>query len=154
MGRVKTLVSAGGVVYKKKDGEVWVALISPHSGIWALPKGLVEGEEVELAALREAEEETGLKGKLEGKLGVIDYWFFDRHQMAKIHKFVHFYLIRYLEGRVKNHDWEVEKAQWFKLEEALKKLKYEGEKEILGKASEKLVSLSSRPMGKSYPENP
>jgi 8-oxo-dGTP pyrophosphatase MutT (NUDIX family) len=154
MGRVKTLVSAGGVVYKKEGSNVWVALISPHSGIWALPKGLVEGEEIELAALREAEEETGLKGEIEEKLGVIDYWFFDRHQMAKIHKFVHFYLIRYLRGSVENHDWEVDKAQWFKLEEALKKLKYEGEKEILEKACEKLVSSPSHLMGKSRTNNP
>ncbi len=54
---------------------------------------------------------------------------------------------------MENHDWEVEKAQWFKLEEALTKLKYDGEKEILEKAREKLVSSSPRPLGKNHPEN-
>lgn len=54
----------GGVVLVRRKNE-------PYKGKWVLPGGFVRyGEKVELAAVREAEEETGLKVKLRGILGV------------------------------------------------------------------------------------
>jgi 8-oxo-dGTP pyrophosphatase MutT (NUDIX family) len=113
MGKIKRAVSAGGIIFKKDKEEIWVALISPREGVWALPKGLVEKEKKEETAIREVFEETGLKGKLLDELGYIDYWFFDKREMAKIHKYVYFYLLEYEEGTTKNHDWEVLEAKWF-----------------------------------------
>ncbi len=59
--------SAGGVVYKKNNNHGWLFLIGKHSGYhkWVLPKGLVEeGETPSEAAIRETEEEMGVKTKL------------------------------------------------------------------------------------------
>lgn len=45
--------------------------VEPKSGLWCLPGGFMElGETPETAALRELEEETGLKGKIDRLLGV------------------------------------------------------------------------------------
>ena len=64
---MKTIQAAGGVV-KTSDGQV---LMIFRNGVWDLPKGKVEfGESVEVAAIREVEEETGLHGvKIERSLG-------------------------------------------------------------------------------------
>lgn len=54
----------GGVVLVRRKNE-------PYRGKWVLPGGFVRyGEKVELAAVREAREETGLKVKLGGLIGV------------------------------------------------------------------------------------
>ncbi|MET1124003.1 MAG: NUDIX hydrolase [Archaeoglobaceae archaeon] len=46
-------------------------LNEPFKGYYALPGGIVEyGESCEEAVLREVEEETGLKGKIHGLVGV------------------------------------------------------------------------------------
>ena len=63
MTKVRHLESAGGLVLASDgNGGTYVALIRKREGTWALPKGHREGEEtLEQAALREVEEETGLK---------------------------------------------------------------------------------------------
>lgn len=49
--------AAGGVVRNNKDEILWIKRL----GVWDLPKGKIEiGEESELAAIREVEEETGI----------------------------------------------------------------------------------------------
>jgi 8-oxo-dGTP pyrophosphatase MutT (NUDIX family) len=55
-----TILEAGGGIVFNKRGEF---LVIERRGVWDLPKGkLKKGEGYEEAALREVEEETGLKG--------------------------------------------------------------------------------------------
>lgn len=71
--------SAGGVVCKKTDKKVlW--LVGKHSGYhkWVLPKGLIEKEEKGIeTAVREVEEETGIKAQVLGGKPIYkeEYWF-------------------------------------------------------------------------------
>ena len=54
-------VNAGGGLVINSKGEY---LLIRRSGLWDLPKGHQEpGEPIEETALREVEEETGLKGR-------------------------------------------------------------------------------------------
>src|SRR5207249_6446616 len=75
--RVRDAIAAGGVVLRQRDGAREVVLTGRHAdGTWVFPKGTPDqGEEIEDTALREVEEETGLKVRILRDLGTTDYWF-------------------------------------------------------------------------------
>lgn len=138
---LKTQVSSGGVIFRRYDGSIEVAMVAVKGGnVWCLPKGLIDkGEVPEKTAIREVAEETGLKGRIIEKLGEITYWYYIKEENIKCRKTVHFFLMEYEGGDVSNHDWEVDDASWFPIDEALKKASYRGEKEIIEKARKKLI---------------
>ena len=72
-------VNAGGGLVTNYKGEF---LLIRRSGLWDLPKGHQEaGEAIEDTALREVEEETGLKGLIIGKfIRVTDHTYFRNDQ--------------------------------------------------------------------------
>jgi 8-oxo-dGTP pyrophosphatase MutT (NUDIX family) len=134
------IISAGGVIYRTVDGRLEVALVSKR-GVWYLPKGLIEqGESAEGAAIREVREETGLDGKLVGKIGEINYGFSGGSRYLR--KTVHFYLLSYVGGSVDAHDLEGDRVKWFSMLDAVKVLTYINEKKIMSKAVEMLKSES------------
>jgi len=94
---------------------------------------------MEQTARREVREETGLEGKVQEKLGEIQYVFYSLEERSKIQKTVHFFLIEYLQGSVENHDAEVEEARWFPIEKAKEQLVYENECEVLKKAEQAMA---------------
>ena len=121
-----------------------VALISVgEEGRWQLPKGLVgRGESPEEAALREVAEETGLACEIEAELERVEYWYFSKGgaRRVRFHKFVHFYLMRYVSGEVADHNEEVSEARWVEIEEAAEMLAFKGERKALAEAREMLLS--------------
>ena len=138
----KEQVSAGGVVYRLRGEKTEVALISVGEPVrWQLPKGLVgRGETPEEAALREVREETGLACEIEAELERVEYWYFSKGgaRRVRFHKFVHFYLMRYVSGDVSGHDDEVNEARWVRVEEAEAMLAFKGERKAVAEAREKL----------------
>ncbi len=141
-------ISAGGVIFRPSGGHIEVALISVKGGkVWALPKGLNEkGENLARTAHREVKEETGLDGKILTKIGHIDYFFMlrDEGRMRRIFKIVYFFLMEYAGGSVDEHDEEVEECRWFDINEAVKLMKYDDEKEILKKAKKLIKELKGK----------
>jgi 8-oxo-dGTP pyrophosphatase MutT (NUDIX family) len=136
-------VSAGGVAYRHKEDRYDVALISVgKEGRWQLPKGQVEHDQTpEETAVREVLEEAGLETEIVEPLDTIEYWFYGRSEgeRIRIHKFVHFFLMKCLSGDTKNHDWEVNEARWVPLDQAVEKLTFENEKQVLEKARQTLT---------------
>ena len=130
--------SSGGLVIRNMRGRPHLAVVRVRDEILALPKGHPEeGESMKEAALREVREETGLTGEIEQKLGDVRYWY--ARGGERIFKVVSFYLLRYVSGRIADHDHEVEEALWIPLDEAPGRLAYGGEREMARTALSKLA---------------
>ena len=131
-------VSAGGVVYRKRHDSIEIAIIKIADELrWHLPKGLIDpGETFEQAALREVREESGIHGEIAGLIDKIDYWFYAEHdgERRRYHKFVHFYLMRFVGGDVRDHDHEVVESRWVTVDDALEMLYFKTERDVVTKA--------------------
>ncbi|MEK7573896.1 MAG: NUDIX domain-containing protein [Patescibacteria group bacterium] len=139
--------SAGGVVFKKVEDKIFilVAQHSQHHG-WVFPKGIIGGhpstssgqakETKEEAALREVEEETGVIGKILEPLQPVTYWYnLEGDPSAgsgqeKIKKTVYYFLMEFVSGDTRNHDWEMENVEWIGEEEVLERLTYKSDKDV------------------------
>lgn len=132
-------VSAGGVAFRSGASGIEIVIIAMNpSGRWQLPKGLIDqGETPEIAALREVREEAGIDTELVALVDMIDYWFISDWDeiRRRIHKQVHFYLLRYTGGGVADHDDEVLEAKWVTVEKALELLAFKSEKDVVIKAA-------------------
>ena len=158
MERYQTIraFSAGGVVFrlipgdskgKKGISDQWsaaqysnmsveVVLVGrSHSGMWALPKGTPEsGETLEQVAVREVQEETGLEVRLIAHIGNISYSFI--RDKIRFQKQVRHFLFEAIGGDTSLHDAEYDRVEWFSIPEALRRLTYQNEVNILSQAED------------------
>ena len=124
--------SAGGIVFKDKK-----VLLTKHSKNkhWGFPKGLIDpGQTSEQAAIREVKEEGGVEAEILDKVGYSKYVY--TFNSEKIFKVVTYFLMKYISGDPQDHDWEMEEAGWYKVKEALEKLDFKQDKELIKKAVE------------------
>jgi broad specificity phosphatase PhoE/8-oxo-dGTP pyrophosphatase MutT (NUDIX family) len=120
--------AAGGVLVRSKvDGGVEVAIVHrPSYDDWTLPKGKLQaGEREEHTALREVEEETGMRCRLERALGSTKYK--DHRGRQKV---VHYWVMRALDGHFKPTK-EVDALRWVPLAEAIDTLSYHHDRSLL-----------------------
>lgn len=130
--------SAGGVVVRRFRGRPFLAAVRVKDGtVLALPKGLIDrGESAAEAARREVREEAGVDSTLVERLGDVRYWYFRGGQ--RVLKVVTFFLFRYRSGSVRDHDEEVDSAEWVPLADAPDLLTYKGEREIAATAGARI----------------
>jgi 8-oxo-dGTP pyrophosphatase MutT (NUDIX family) len=134
--------SAGGLVVDRTGIRPRAAIIGrlDRRGrlLWSLPKGHLEaGESAEDAAVREVEEETGIRGRVVAPLGTIDYWFVAEDR--RIHKTVHHYLLEASGGELSDEDIEVDEVAWVPLDELRERLAYAGERRLADTAADLLA---------------
>jgi 8-oxo-dGTP pyrophosphatase MutT (NUDIX family) len=111
--------AAGGVIVR--DGRV-LLIHRPRYDDWSLPKGKLRlGESWEAAAVREVEEETGLRCELGGLVGSTQYG---------LKEVRYFRMTCDGEPRAQN---EVDEVRWVSLEEAKTLLTYERDVELLSR---------------------
>jgi 8-oxo-dGTP pyrophosphatase MutT (NUDIX family) len=93
---------------------------------WTFPKGKAHpGESDEECALREVEEETGLRCELGEEFESTTY-----HDSKGREKVVRYWRMRVLEGELHPHN-EIDAAEWIPLEDAVDRLSYRRDREVL-----------------------
>ena len=133
---VQDAVSAGGVVWRKSPaGEFEVVVCGRRSDrLWCLPKGTPDaGESIEDTAVREVQEETGLRVRRGDALGAIEYWF--TADGIRYHKQVHHWLMEPIGGDVAEHDHEFDEVRWIAIADAHTMLSYDGERKVVAEAA-------------------
>ncbi|WP_416377545.1 NUDIX hydrolase [Arthrobacter sp. JZ12] len=137
-------VSAGGIVVDTSTDLLNVAIIARLNRggrlEWCLPKGHPENQEDnEQAAVREIEEETGIRGRVLAALGSIDYWF--TVSGHRVHKTVHHFLLVSTGGHLtieNDPDHEAVDVAWVPLADLGRKLSFPNERRIADLAREVL----------------
>jgi 8-oxo-dGTP diphosphatase len=127
------VLAAGGLVIDSETGTPRVLLVHrPRYDDWSFPKGkLDEGETVEQAAVREVEEETGLKCRILREIATLRYAYQTRNKGPLRPKKVHYFLMEHVSGNIRVPGEEVDQAVWFDIDKALRKLSYEQDRNLL-----------------------
>ena len=127
LGVSQPVRAAGGIVLRGEGPDRSVALVHrPRYDDWSFPKGrLDDGEDEATAALREVEEETGLRCRLGPSVGAVTYR--DRRGRAKV---VRYFRMDADGGRfTPNH--EVDDVRWVPIEDAVRLLSYAHDRSLL-----------------------
>src|SRR3989304_8699921 len=144
---IKRIFSAGGIVIKQnEDGSrILVTQHSKHKG-WDFPKGHREiYESEEQTALREVEEEVGVRAEIIEKVGQTQYFYYEEGE--RVLKTVVFYLMKYLgEGEATTAE-EVSAKIWLPIDKVEERLTFKDTKEMWLKVKPKIAQLTRRRQG-------
>jgi 8-oxo-dGTP diphosphatase len=128
--------ASGGVVWRRGgDGSKEVVVVHrPRYDDWSLPKGKLDpGERWEDAALREVEEEVGLRCSLVDELPPVSY----RDNKGR-EKVVRYWLMEPVDGTRFEPNDEVDEMRWMDLEAAAAMLSYPHDAELVRAARTRL----------------
>jgi 8-oxo-dGTP pyrophosphatase MutT (NUDIX family) len=127
--------AAGGVPWRRRDGSLEVLLVHrPRYDDWTFPKGKAEdGESDEECALRELEEETGLRGALGTELASTSYT--DGRGRPKQ---VRYWALGPVDGNAEPRH-EVDGLAWLTPEDAAHRLSYDRDRVVLRSLVERVT---------------
>jgi 8-oxo-dGTP diphosphatase len=128
--------ASGGVVWRRSgDGDAEVVVVHrPRYDDWSLPKGKLDHDERwEDAALREVQEEVGLRCTLGDELPPVAY----RDNKGR-EKVVRYWLMEPLDGGAFEPNDEVDEMRWLDLQAATALLSYPHDAELVRVAGTRL----------------
>jgi 8-oxo-dGTP pyrophosphatase MutT (NUDIX family) len=136
---VKLVEAAGGVVCRLNgDSQIEVLLVggtNKDPGYWGFPKGKCKpGEAIELTAIREIEEETGLRVELLALVGISEYDYISYKKRKRRHKSIRFFLAYPFSGKLTSKNGGYKQVIWVPIDEAYRILTYAADQEILRQA--------------------
>jgi len=136
--------SAGGVVVYKDKVLIITTTNLKNEVVHTFAKGHIEnGETEQQAAVREVEEETGLKAEIINKIKDVKYWFVFNNE--KIQKKVSWFLMSPVSEDLVDklcpdtEEEKIHKVEWIDLNEVEKILSYDLDKELIQMLKEKFI---------------
>jgi 8-oxo-dGTP diphosphatase len=119
--------AAGGLVVRRQGGLLQMVVVHrPEQQDWSFPKGKLEaGETLDVAALREVREETGMTCELLRFIGHTEY--VDRKGRQKTVA----YWIMAATGGTFSPNEEVDELRWLRLDDASRLLSYQRDQELV-----------------------
>lgn len=132
-------VSCGAVVYRYHQNQIQFLLIQHvNGGHYGFPKGHVENQETKKqTALREVKEETNYHIYFIGRF----YQKVTYSPKEDVIKDVYYYLAKVIDGHLSKQDEEVVEATWLSYEEAISRLIYDNDKQVLKNMYKKIKKL-------------
>lgn len=134
--------SAGGVVVRRQDGRVYVALVQEGNlPAYVLPKGgNKKGESLEETARREIEEEAGLSRlKLMAKLGTRERLSYERKEWITAHYFL--FVTDQVDGTPTDTETEY-RLHWFPIDD-LPPMFWREQRELIETNRERIIQVLS-----------
>jgi len=134
--------SCGAVVFTREHGELRYVIVRSLEGFYGFPKGHMEAGETEReTALREIEEETGLKVTL-----LDGFWTEDSHPLIRegrpdVLKWIGYFLAEFQGQTLRAQEEEISSIQLMTFDEAMNAFQFESSKRILREADAYLKSL-------------
>ena len=128
MVRARVIEQAGAIVVRRRQGVPHVLLITAkkNSDHWLFPKGHIDdGETREEAALREAEEEAGVRATLVSRVGIHTFNF--GNEMVRVHYFL-------ATTDDKGRPEKGRQLAWFSYDDALEQLTFPDTRALLKEA--------------------
>lgn len=139
---VQRPVPTVGVVCLKGDQVLLIKRgTPPRLGQWSLPGGRIEwGEAVDVAALRELKEETGVEAELTGLLDVVDGVFTSRETGETTRHYVMIdYAARWTGGEPLAGD-DAADARFFSREEAMAAVEWDETRRVIEQAFDRIAA--------------
>ena len=133
MEPIDEIVAAGGIIVDDRDAQVPRVLLvhRPKYDDWSFPKGKLDpGETIEAAALREVEEETGLRCRILRELTSVRYQYRGRTGSLRP-KVVHYFLMEAAGGEIQVNMYEIDEARWCTVADAMARLRYDHDRRLL-----------------------
>ena len=123
--------SCGAIIYKYDNSCLYILLLKHNLGHWSFAKGHMESSESEIdTALREIKEETNLDVEIDSNFREVSFYSPKKNTVKE----VVFFLATPTSYEYLPQVSEIELVEWFLVDDALKQLTYENDRQVLKKA--------------------
>ena len=127
--------SCGAIIYKYENSKLYILLLKHNQGHWSFSKGHIENEETEKeTALREIKEETNLDVCIDNNFRYLTTYSPKENTI----KDVVYFVATPLNDDIKIQEKEISEISWYSAIEALDKITYNNDKQVLKKTIEYL----------------